>query len=240
MYPEDCIQSIIAKEGWWLDYQENQLCRGALISTFIPHITRTPFTFEPISRSKPEEHGRAVVKAGPLKVDQPLKKTDLPVAAMTLTDDEVWTAYRAKKRPCIVIGIESPAVDKSLTAGKPKLATAPTVLVAPYYGIPKNDKRAGYDPRFIELVRHCEFPQFVWDLLPAKKGTGDSLLRLDQMQPIGAHHDSYKLLNHRLNDDGLAFIDDMLSWLITGSYKKDGNLEAYRDLMKNQFSSASN
>jgi len=114
--------------------------------------------FEPVGRTQATEHDSAVVRVSPLKVGQSLKKTDLPVAAMTLHEKEVWAAYRAKKRPCLVLSSDGILVDKSLTKGKPSHATAPTFLAAPYYGIEQNVNRAGYSPEFVERVRHCEFP----------------------------------------------------------------------------------
>ncbi|MDP2851832.1 MAG: hypothetical protein Q8O23_00330, partial [Gallionella sp.] len=142
----------------------------------------------------------------PLSVNQPPEKTDLPVAAMPHSDGEVWAAYRAKKRPCLVIGSNNPAVDQALTQGMPTNSTAPTVLVAPYYGVDKDSRRAGYQPDFVERVRHCEYPQFVWDRLPIGGGPDESILRLDHLQPIGALNNSYKLSEFKLSDAALEII----------------------------------
>ena len=87
-------------------------------------------------------------------------KEDLPVAAMALHDDELWTAYRAKKRPCLVLVSDVPAVDNKLRRGMPKRSTAPTVIVAPYYGSDRDGTRAGYNPELVERIRHAEYPQF--------------------------------------------------------------------------------
>lgn len=129
-----------------------------------------------------DEHGEARVKVTPLKVDQPLKQTYLPVAAMPLHRGEVWAAYRAKVRPCLVLGsTDAPPVDKQLTMGMPKYMTAPMLLVAPHYGADKDGARTGYNPEFIERIRHCEYPQFVWNPLPILGGPKESILRLDQI-----------------------------------------------------------
>ena len=83
MYPDDCVQSIIANPAeWWIANEERKLCRGALVQAFIPHVDQTPYTFEPIGRNQATEHGEARIKVAPLKVDQPLREITLPVAAM--------------------------------------------------------------------------------------------------------------------------------------------------------------
>lgn len=235
MFPDDCIQAIISIDGWWEENKSKNICRGALLFAYIPHVDQTPYQFVPIGRNEPTQHQNAKVKVEPLKVGQPLKQPDLPVAAMAKQRDEVWSAHRAKVRPCLVISSNTPRVNKELTRGKPKHATAPTILVAPYYGIDKSIQRAGYTKEFVELVRHCEFPQFIWDCLPIK-GPKESLLRLDQLQPIGSHYNAYNLTTCKLSEEGMNFIDDMLKWLIWGGYSEEGDLNAFKELIEEQFS----
>jgi hypothetical protein len=235
MYPDDCLQSIISPTDWWIKNEERELCRGALLISLLPHFDQIPYGFEPIGRTNSEQHVSANIKVAPLKVNQPLKQTSLPVAAMPLFGNEVWAAYRAKRRPCLVIGSKSVSVDKTLTRGKPKSATAPTVLVAPYYGVDENGKRAGYHPEFIERVRHCEYPQFVWDHLPIKGNTNESILRLDQLQPIGSHYDSFKILDYKLSDDALGIIDELIGLLVWGGVREDSLIKLYREEIEQIF-----
>src|ERR1044071_1443043 len=96
-FPDDCIQSLKGADGWWVANERHELCRGALIISFVPHVDQVPYTLEPIGRTHGTEHARADVKVAPLKVDQPLKQTALPVAAMPLHGNEVWAVYRAKR-----------------------------------------------------------------------------------------------------------------------------------------------
>ena len=227
-YPDDCLQSIISPDEWWVRNEAKQLCRGALIFAFVPHVDQVPYTFEPIGRSNSEQHGKADVRVAPLKVDQPLRQTELPVAAMSLNPGEVWAAYRAKVRPCLVIGKESPSVEKRLTRGKPNHSTAPTVLVAPYYGVDQV-RRAGYSPAFVERVRHCEYPQFLWDQLPTTgtKSPRESILRLDHQQPIGTHRNSFRVSDFRLSKEALfEIVDELVSWLVRGGLDESSLLAA--------------
>ena len=221
MFPDDCIQSIIGSTNWWTKNNEKKLCRGALIVAFAPHVDQVPYALEPVGRTDASRHDSAILRVAPLSVNQPLEKTDLPVAAMPLSDGEVWAAYRAKKRPCLVIGSNNPAVEQALTKGTPKNSTAPTVLVAPYYGVDRDGRRAGYKPDFVERVRHCEYPQFVWD----------------HLQPIGALNNSYKISEFKLSDAALEIIDELVHWLIWGGVDADGLIALYREEIEATFGS---
>lgn len=227
MFPDVCVQSILKPNKWWVEDKSYKLSRGALVLAFVPHVDQVPMTFEPVGRSKATEHDSAIVKVAPLKVDQPLKPTDLPVAAMTVKDGEVWAAYRAKRRPCLVLGCESPKVDPAVVRGTPNNSTAPTCLVAPYYGAKRTTDRAGYPEAFVERVRQCEYPQFLWDHLPHVSGE-ESLLRLDHLQPIGTHHHAFKPLGYKLSADALALVDEILDWLFLGGVDPDGLIAYYR------------
>ena len=238
MFPDDSLQSLIQPSDWWVKNVNKNLCRGALVFSFAPHVDQIPYTFEPIGRTQATEHDSAKVRVSPLRVDQPLKKADLPVAAMPLHGNEVWAAYRAKKRPCLVLSSDSISVDKSLILGKPNHATAPTFLAAPYYGVNQNnEKRSGYSPEFVERVRHCEYPQFHWDKLPFIGGE-ESILRLDHLQPFGVHHDAYKISDYMLSPDAVEMIDDLLRWLVWGGLPETSLIVEYRKLIETTFTAS--
>lgn len=237
MYPDDCIQSIIASpEHWWTENNDRKLVRGSLVYAFVPHIDQTPYGFEPVGRSQAREHDTAIVKVAPLKVDQPLKQTSLPVAAMPTFGGEVWAAYRAKVRPCIVLGSpDTPVVEKKLVRGMPNYVTARTILVAPHYGADKDGSRAGYNPVFVERIRHCEYPQFVWNPIPTSSGPKESILRLDQIQPIGNHHNAYRISEFKLSSDALDVLDELLQWVVWGGVPEDGQIASYREIIDELF-----
>ncbi len=118
-------------------------------------------------------------------------------------------------------------VSPALVRGTAKRSTAPTVLAVPYYGVDSDGKRAGYKPEFVERIRHCEYPQFVWDCLPID-GPEESVLRLDHLQPIGTHYNSYKLSDFKLSDDALEIVDELVQWLIWGGVNEEGLVALYR------------
>ena len=234
MYPEDCVQSIIQPDDWWTSNTDRVLCRGALVFAFIPHVDQVPYTFEPVARTEAARHDSATIQVAPLRVGQPLRRTDLPVAAMPLHSGEVWSAYRAKTRPCLIAGSAPPRVDPALTTGMARYSTAPTLLAAPYYGATRDGRRGGYNPAFVERIRHCDYPQFLWDQLPIS-GAEESILRLDHLQPIGNHHNAYRLSEYKLSDDALEVVDELFRLLIWGEIPEDSLIAMYREEILSTF-----
>lgn len=233
-FPDDCLQSVIGSEHWWKKVNNpSKVQRGDLIYAFLPHVDQVPYAFYPVGREIPTEHSRALVKVEPININAKLQQVDLPVAAMPRYVHEVWGAYRAKRRPCIVLSVESQLVDKSLTRGKANHSTAPTYIVAPYYGV-NVGKRSGYSDLFTERVRHCEYPQFHWDKLPIP-GATESILRLDHIMPIGNHYQSYKHTGYRLSKEALEIIDDLLMWNLKGGVPQDSVIITYREIVEDCF-----
>ena len=113
-------------------------------------------------------------------------------------------------------------------------STAPTVLAAPYYGATRDGSRGGYNPQFVERIRHCEYPQFLWDQLPVA-GSEESILRLDHLQPMGAHHDAYQLSEYKLSDDALEVVDELFQLLIWGQIPEDSLIAMYREEIRSAF-----
>lgn len=235
MWPDDCLQATLGQKDWWIHQEDSTLCRGMLVKAFVPHFDQVPYMFEPVGRTEPTRHDSATVKVSPLRVGQSLRRSELPVAAMPLHPGEVWAAYRAKGRPCLVIAESRPAVDRALTRGIPNHSIAPTILVAPYYGVDQDGRRAGYQPSFIERVRHCEYPQFLWDKLPIDGKPNESLLRLDQIQPIGAHYQAYRATGFKLSDNAMSIIDELLGWLMRGGVEEDSVITLYRAEIEEEF-----
>lgn len=233
-YPDDCLQSIIHPDPWWIDNRNKALCRGALIFAFVPHVDQLPYTFEPLGRTEATQHDTAILQVAPLRVQQPLKQTQLPVAAMTLNSGEVWAAYRAKKRPCLALSSGGRPADEKLTRGMARHSTAPTVLAAPYYGATRDGARGGYNPVFVERIRHCEYPQFLWDSLPVR-GPDESILRLDHLQPIGTHYNSYEVSEYKLGDNALKLVDELIHQLIWAEIPEDSLTAVYRKEIQSIF-----
>jgi hypothetical protein len=211
-------------EPWWVECEEHPVQRGQLVHAFVPHVGQTPYVLDAEGRSDPTSHDRALFKIRSLRVQDRRSRPQLPVAALPQNPGEVWTAHRAKVRPCLVISVGGPEVSRELRPqSSPKWQSAPTILVAPYYGAGRSGERAGWHQPFLDRMRACEYPQFLLDALPLG-GAAESVLRLDHIQPIGRHHDSYTGAKFKLSKDALELTDQWLVWLSTGVLATDSIL----------------
>lgn len=131
--------------------------------------------------------------------------------------------HRAKKRPAVVIAAEGSQIPRELRTGVARWQTNPTILVAPYYGIDRGGKRSGWKREFVERIRRCEYPQYIWDSLPISD-IGESVLRLDHLQPIGAHANAYDVTPYCMSADAMGVLDEWLQWLISGRLDTTGVL----------------
>lgn len=227
-YPDDCIQSYIGT--WWVEDDTPQLARGRLVWAFVPHVDQQPFTLTPVGRAEPTSHDKVTVKIEPLRARADRPAPQLPIAALPLVQNEVRTVYRAKRRPVVVLSTGGPDVDPRLRPGTSRWQSAPTALVAPFYGADPGATRGGWRPEFVQRIRRCEYPQYVWDKLPLS-GATESILRLDHLQPIGRHHDSFDMTPYRLSGDALNILDDWLQWLLTEKLSTDAILREVREAL---------
>jgi hypothetical protein len=176
---------------WWVSCDPYPLKRGQLVRAFVPHVDLMPNTLVPEGRKEPQEHGRAIFKLAPLRIGARRSTPPLPVAALPQYEGEVYSVHRAKVRYGLVVSDGGPEVAKDLRPqSSPRWQSAPTFLVAPYYGTERTEGRAGWYPPFLSRIRQCEYPQFMLDTLPGFKT--ESVLRFDHIQPVGKHHESYE------------------------------------------------
>jgi len=225
-FPTDSIQYV--SDSWWKVCDKNKLTRGALIKAFVPHVDQIPNTLIPVGRKEADEHSKAIIEIAPLRISAPRSKATLPVAALSIPENELWTAYRAKKRPCLVIGTKQPHVDNALRRDMPGYLTSPTLLVAPYYGANPAGKRAGYNLELVDRIRHAEYPQFILDYLPISDSE-HSILRLDHIQPVGLHYYAYEHSGFCLSDEAVELIlDDWLQWLFYGGLPENSLILDYQ------------
>ena len=217
----DSIQDTV--NSWWEEDPTRdigKIKRGTLIYAFVSHVDQVPLTLVPQGRKKATEHQEAKISIEPLRIQDRRPRSSLPVAALSLPQGELWIACRAKKRPCLVIGIKQPEVCGALRRDMPKNLTSPTILVAPYYGVDKDGTRAGYNEKLVERIRHAEYPQFMLDSLPIG-GPKESILRLDHIQPIGPHHSACQYSGYCLSDDAVEILNDWLQWFFYGGLPED-------------------
>ena len=229
MYPDDCLQAFF--DDWWVEDDNQDYDLGSLLWAFVPHVDQVPSGLFPEGRNEPKNHATAKYLIKPIDIKRPPKRPNLPVAALPDYPNEIRAVYRAKKRPVLVVKGNSKAVPKKLRRGYPKWQTSPTILVAPYYGVGSTHQRAGWPEKLIERIRHCEYPQYFWDKLPLSGETDQSVLRLDHIQPIGNHHQSFERTNFRLCDEAMELLKEQITWFLWGKLPEDSDFLYLREAL---------
>lgn len=224
-YPDDSIQNLC--DGWWEKTEESRLEYGRLVRAFLPHVDQQPSILVVHGRSEPEAHDRADFEIRPLMANQPPEEAFLPVAGLPTYPGEVRIIQRAKKRPAVVLSTGGAEVEGRLKIGAARYQTNRSVLVAPYYGVPRSGRRGGWRPEFVQRIRRAEYPQYSWDRLPLR-GASESVLRLDHLQPLGVHAQALDATPYRLTLEASQILEEWLGWFRTGELMEDGVLAYFR------------
>jgi hypothetical protein len=70
----------------------------------------------------------------------------------------------------------------------------------------------------------------MWDQLPLS-GRNESILRLDHLQPVGRHGESYELTDFELHEEALGLVDEYLLWFLMGGLPEDGIVNEIRKVL---------
>lgn len=227
MYPKNSMQDLLG--SWWQEDKAKDIKQGRLIKAHVPHVDQIPNELILTGRVEATSHGKATYEIAPLRMSQQYKSSKLPVAGVPLNHGERSAVYRVKKRPLLIVN-EGYSINDALRRGKPKWQTSPTMLVAPFYGVMAKITRAGFNQDFVNRVRQCEYPHYIWDIFPIEDGE-ESLLRLDHLQPIGRHHESIEVCGYSLSKDGLLVLREWLDWYITGELSDTAILSDIRKVL---------
>ncbi len=229
-FPVDSIQSMT--DVWWEEDPSKTICRGALVWTYVQFYSQIPYELY-AERIEAEKHDTAVLQARPLHADgRRSESATLPVAGLPLlAGADCFITNRAKKRPGLVLGaVDHKVIEKKWAKSISSAMKHDFFLVAPYFSI-EQKARGGCPPEFAERIMHAEYSRFFWDFLPGRYGH-ESLLRFDQIQPVGFHHQAYDPFGFRLSKAALKLVDEWVDWLI---YDRAGeDLRAFRELVQGE------
>jgi len=227
-WPEDCIQ--FCCNSWWVEDKAPTLVRGRLLWTFVAFPETKPYRLVPEDRGDdPKDHSRFRVKIEPFNAGSPPKAApdSLPVAGLPLHEGENYLVQRGKTRPVVVLSTGGEEIPHGVRGGGARWQTSPRLIVGPYYGTDQ-----GWNPQFVERIRHAEWPQYFWDKLPGAGEGQESVLRFDQLFPMGKGDASaYRLTQHRLSEEALTVLDEWLRWAMFGLLNLDGALAGLRAIL---------
>lgn len=226
-YPDDSPQAILSP--WWeKDADSAGIQSGSLVWTYPPYPEQSPWLLRTEGRVEPTEHRRANYRVVPLTQGAlQLVPNVLPVAAFPEHPGEFRLLVRCKPRPALVIGFSASEVAATFSSRHAEWQTNPVLIAAPYYGI-KRGKRIGWNEKFVERIRRCQYPQYMWDWLPEEKAT-DSILRLDHVQAVPLQSHACKPAGYHLTPDASRLVREWFLWLLEGSVRRGGILELLRE-----------
>lgn len=228
-YPDDAFQAVF--DEWWIKDvpRRGTFTRGRLVWSPALSIKEVPTELIAEGRKDPRDHGTAKATLRTYHVSRKEDRPVLPVAGMMLHNGEICLAYKAKRRPALILGTPPPTTS-SFLKGSPKSHRISPILLAPYYSCAQQG-RTGYPPEFLNRVRRAEYPQFMWDLLPIGSDPEGSLLRMDQIQSIGRSVSSCQETEWRLSNQALKIVDQWVSWLLVGVPPAGSELKETREFM---------
>ena len=232
-FPDVSVQSFAT--SWWETDTGGAVARGRLIKVITPYPDMKPYRLVAIGRGdNARQHEAAAYRLEEFRIGDPVGAVStLPVAGLPLRTGETHLVRRGKLRPALVLATGGPTVSPELRAGGATWQSNQTLLVAPYYGVASDGTRGGWNEQFVGRIQRVEYSQYVWDNLPIGGSDAGSILRLDHVFPVGADPANWQLTPWRLSGDAMTFIDEWLSWHVTGGLPNDGVLEiARKDLAK--------
>lgn len=210
IFPNDCLQYYVSP--WWEKTEKTPRERWRLAWALVRHVSECPYTLDVIGRTNPLAHDNVDVRF--VKFDaKNCRRTcsDLPVAALPLRKDEHYSVQRAKVRPVLILATPGTVIEKEYKALLNTKAHHPLYLVAPYYGADQNGLRAGIPEVFASRIKGCAYSQYMWEKLP-ENNDKQSILRLDQIQPIEPAIMAFNCTHYRLSEDAGLIMDEWLQW----------------------------
>lgn len=229
-FPDNTLQGLA--DSWWTLTHGRDVCRGRLLRTFVPYADHSPQRLVIEGRSEATEHSRANYRMEALNISRPPPRPSIPVGAVPSRPGEELVVYRGKVRPVLVLGTECPEVPRSMRVGAARYQTMATVLVAPYYGVDRDGSRGGWNDTLVNVIRRCEFPQYMWDSLPLND-VKESILRFDSIQPVALHYTWYDTTPYCLSSEAMGYVDQWIEWLLSGVLSSETTLGYVRsELMK--------
>lgn len=62
-------------------------------------------------------------------------------------------------------------------------------------------------------------------------GPSESIIRLDQMRPVGRNASNFRLTEWKLSNEALVVLDSWMEWFQTGMLDQDSDLYVTRQLL---------
>lgn len=209
---------------------------GQIVWTPVPNLDVHPNVIEAVRQGT--GHTSATARWVPL-TDNHFRARDgkqLPILSFNLGETEEMIAYKAKRRPTVVVGRGATHLG-GFSERPPSHHEEERLVVAPIYGIRSEGDTRGFSEAMNLRVRHLLYKQYflfaAWRETRTGVRSGGSLeagiIRFDRLQFVTPSAPSYRAVSLRLADDVLALMHAML-WLYLHAQPTDG-LREMRDVL---------
>jgi hypothetical protein len=227
-FPEASVQTLAT--SWWEADSGASITRGRLIKVITPYPDMKPYRLIATGRGdNARQHEVAAYRLEEFRTGDPIGDVSaLPVAGFPLRTGETHIVRRGKLRPVLVLATGGAPIPRELRAGSANWQSNQTLLVAPYYGVASDGSRGGWNSEFVRRIQRVEYSQYIWDNLPIGSSDAGSILRLDHVFPVGSDPANWQVTPWRLSSDAMTFVDEWLSWHLTGGLPVGGVLEIAR------------
>lgn len=194
----------------------NRAYLGQVVWAPVPQLEKQPLVME-ADRVDDKSHDAARARLVPLS-DRHFRRREgkqLPVLSLHLGETEELLAFKAKRRPAIIVGMAATALG-GLEKGTPRHHEEERFVVAPVYGLRTEEDSSGFGAVLATRVRYLLYRQFFpfaqWKERRRDVVRGTSLaegvVRLDRLHMLMV--DSLTLLPVKLADRSMAVLHHML------------------------------
>jgi hypothetical protein len=224
VFPDISIQSVMG--SWWEPAPAGGIVKGSLVKPIVPYPDYKPLRMVPEGRGDdPRQHQSARYRLELFQTGQPMTGISaLPVAGTPLRAGETYIVRRGKVRPAVVLAIEGTPVSRELRRDQNSWQYKPALLMAPYYGVESDGRRAGWPAEFVHRIQRAEYCQYAWDVLPLPGNEAGSILRLDHLFPVAPDPANWQPTGFKLREEALSLLDEWVSWHVTGSLPESTTL----------------
>lgn len=153
---------------------------------YLPTPEVTDYKVLEVVRATPEAHTQVDYRAVQFDDSRHFSEsvTSLPIALLKINAGSEALLIKAKKRPCVVLGIANVHIDEALEADRlsKKTFSLPIYLVAPLFSCSSPTKQTSFNPIMTARIKALQYQHFCYmkDINGKEPG---SILRLDHIFP---------------------------------------------------------
>src|SRR5579863_2553756 len=193
---------------------------GQLVWTPVPNLTPHASVVE-AERTQDTSHQQVRARFVPLNDGHFVRRDhkQLPILNFKLGETEEMVAFKAKRRPAVVVGVGATVLGGLDQYARPHHEENRVVL-APVYGLRSEDDPSGFSSVMAARVRHLLYRQYFplaeWkekrsrSTFPSACSIQEGIVRFDRLQFVTPSPPGCRLVPLRVSDDVIPLLHGML------------------------------